>query len=203
MDSFDQYGENDQKRFTQKMIDSRYNIKERDITHANCVELNYSDTDDSDIEATYVSEITAAFTTANARMRLYDLLSWLHPSQICYCDTDTVMFMYNKTNTLHKYPYNDAVDVPKSVKVGLGLSEWDSECKPGEFITELVVGGAKSQSYKTNTGKTGIKQNGITMDAANSNIKTVETMRDMVLNNTSIKSEDRYIHVDGMLKAKM
>ena len=41
------------------------------------------------------------------------------------------------------------------------------------------------------------------MDAANSNIKTVETMRDMVLNNTSIKSEDRYIHVDGMLKAKM
>ena len=52
------------------MIDSRYNIKERDIIHANCVELNYSDTDDSDIEATYVSEITAAFTTANARMRL-------------------------------------------------------------------------------------------------------------------------------------
>ena len=30
------------------------------------------------------------------------------------------------------------------------------------------------------------------MDAANSKIITFETMRDMVLNNTSIKSEDRY-----------
>jgi hypothetical protein len=30
------------------------------------------------------------------------------------------------------------------------------------------------------------------MDAANSKIITFETMRDMVLNNTSIKSEERY-----------
>ena len=125
-------------------------------------------------------------------MRLYDLLAWLHLSQICYCDTDSVMFIYNKTNPLHKYPSNDAIDLPKSVKVGLGLSEWESECKPGEFITELVVGGAKSYSYKTNTGKTVIKQKDITMDVANSKIIAFETMRDMVLNDTSIKSEDRY-----------
>ena len=102
------------------------------------------------------------------------------------------MFVYTKTNTLHKYPCNDAIDLRKSVKFGLGLSEWESECKPGEFIIELVVGGAKSYSYKTNTGKTVIKQKGITMDVANSKIITFETMRDMVLNNTSIKSEDRY-----------
>ena len=47
------------------------------------MELNYSDTDDSAIEATSISEITVTFTTANARMRLYDLLGWLDPSQIC------------------------------------------------------------------------------------------------------------------------
>ena len=93
MDSFDYYGENDQRRFTQKILDSRYNVKEREIIWATFVELKYSDTDDSDIEATYISEITAAFTTANARMRLYDVCSWLHPSQILYCDTDSVMFI--------------------------------------------------------------------------------------------------------------
>jgi hypothetical protein len=83
MNSFEYYGENDQRRFTQNILDSRYNIKTWEIRNPNCVELKYSDTDDSDIEATYISEITAAFTTANARMRLYALLSWLHPSQIC------------------------------------------------------------------------------------------------------------------------
>ena len=163
MYSFEYYGENDQRRFTQKISDSRYDIKEWEIINPNCVELKYSDTDDSDIEATYISEITAAFTTANARMRLYDLLSWLHPSQILYCDTDSVMFIYNKTNPLHKYPSN-----------------------------EFVFGGAKSYSYKKNNGESVIKQKGITMDATNSKIITFETMRDMVLNNTSIKSEDRY-----------
>ena len=62
-------------------------------------------------------------------MRLYDLLSWLHPSQICYCDTDIVMFIYNKTNPLHKYPSNDVNDLPKSVKCGTGLSGRENEFK--------------------------------------------------------------------------
>jgi hypothetical protein len=192
MYSFEYYGENDQRRFTQKILDSRYKIKEWEIINPNCVELKYSDTDDSDIEATYISEIPAAFTTANSRMRLYALLSWLHPSQICYCDTDSVMFIYNKTNPLHNYPSNDAIDLPENVKFGKGLGEWEDEMAAGEFIIEFVFGGAKSYSYKTNTGKSVIKQKGITMDAANSKIITFETMRDMVLNNTSIKSEERY-----------
>ena len=62
----------------------------------------------------------------------------------------------------------------------------------GEFINEFVVGGAKSHCYKKNTGETVIKQKGITMDVANSEIITFETRRDMVLNNAIIKSEDRY-----------
>jgi hypothetical protein len=102
------------------------------------------------------------------------------------------MFIYNKTNPLHKYPSNDAIDLPEHVKFGKGLGEWEDEMAEGEFIIEFVFGGAKSYSYKTNAGKTVIKQKGITMDAANSKIITVETMRDMVLNNPSIKSEDRY-----------
>ena len=192
MDSFDYYGENDQRRFTENILDSRYDIKEWHIINPNCVELKYSDTDDSDIEATYISEITAASTTANARMGLYDLLAWLHPSQMLYCDTDSVMFIYNKNNPLHKCPSNDAIDLPKSVKFGKFLGAREDELKEGEFINEFVFGGAKSYSYTKNTSETVIKQKGISMDVASSKIITFETMRDTVLNNTSIKSEDRY-----------
>ena len=178
-----------------RLFDSRYKTKEWEIINPKCVELKYSETDDSDIEATCISAITAAFTTANARMNLYDMLSWLHPSQICYCDTDNVMFIYNKNKPLHKAPSNDATDLQKSVKFGKGLSEWESECQPGEFITELVVGRANSYSYKTNTGNTVIKQKGITMDAANYKLITFQTMRDLVLNNTIIQSEERYTFI--------
>ena len=82
----------------------------------------------------YISEITAVFTTSNARMRLYDLLSWLEPSQIWYCDTGSVMFIYNKTNPLHNLQSNDAIDLPKSVRFGKALYYWEHENEEGEFI---------------------------------------------------------------------
>ena len=83
-------------------------------------------------------------------MRLYDLLGWLDPSQICYCDTDSVMFIYTNNITSHNLPSNDAIDLSRNVKVGLGLSEWESEMEEGEFITELVAGGPNSYACKTN-----------------------------------------------------
>ena len=61
-----------------------------------------------------------------------------------------------------------------------------------EYITEIVIGGAKSYGYVTNKGKTVVKQKGITLDRANSNIFTFEKVKDMVLNNGVIQSEERY-----------
>ena len=125
-------------------------------------------------------------------MRVFDLLSWLHPNQICYSDTDSVMRIYNTTNPLRKHPSNNAVDLPTRVHFGKGLGEWENELEKGEFINECVVGGAKSYLYRTNTGKSVIKQKGIPMDSANSKLITFETMRYMVLTNTILKSEDGY-----------
>ena len=120
------------------------------------------------------------------------------------------MFIYNKNNPLHKSPSNDAIDLHENVKCVKGLSEWESEMEEGEVITELVVGSAKPYSYtnimkqKAKLGnvmvdkdgtaihKTVINQEGMIMDAANSKPITFETMRDMVINNTSITSEERY-----------
>jgi hypothetical protein len=159
-----------------KMNDNTFKNKSWHIVNKNCVELRYEKDMDVGLEPDYISEITAVFTTANARMRLYDMLDWLHPSQILYCDTDSVMFVYDETNPEHKAPVNSPSN-PKTVRFGNGLGEWEDELKGG-WITEVVIGGAKSYAYKTNTGKTVIKQKGITLDRANSSLVNFESIKE-------------------------
>ena len=162
------------------------------IINKNCVELRYSEDMDYHIEADYISEITAVCTTANARIRLISMLHWLDPSQVVYCDTDSVIFLYDENNPNHKYPSNDTEGKPDNISFGNALGEWENECKDGEWIDEVVVAVAKSYAYVTNKGKTVIKQKGITLDRLNSNIFTFENVKAMVLKNVELESEKRF-----------
>jgi hypothetical protein len=150
------------------------------IINNNCVELKYEEDKDMSLEADYISEVTAAFTTANARMRLYDMLDWLDPSQVLYCDTDSIFFIYDETNPKHKKPENNKSN-PKTIQFGKGLGEWENE-HPDQWITEIVIGGAKSYAYKLNDGGIDVKQKGITLDRNNSELLDFDVFRDMVLN---------------------
>ena len=100
-----------------------------------------------------MSETTAVFTTANARIRLYNFMDWLHPSQACYCDTDSVICLYNATNPWHKNPYVHNPP-PDYLQFGSGLAQWEDDFDGKDYIEELVVGGAKSYAYKTAYGST-------------------------------------------------
>ena len=142
------------------------------IIDENCVELRFSENEEHCIESEFISEITAVFTTANARCRLYSMLDRLHPSQIIYCDTDSVIFIYDPDNPLHKCPSNETPGRPNNVSFGDGLGQWENEFKKGELLTEVVISGAKSYSYKKEypnekTDKV-VKQKGITIDKNNS-----------------------------------
>ena len=148
-----------------------------------CVELRFNSDINYDVEPEFGSEITAAFTAANARTRLMSMLMWLDYGQLIYCDTDSVMFICDSKNPKHKTPNNLADDLPNNIRFGNALDEW---------IDELVIGGAKSYSYKTNKGNIVIKQKGITLDAASSNIFTFENVRDIVLKDIKLESEKRY-----------
>jgi hypothetical protein len=88
------------------MNDKSITNKKWHIVNNNCVELKYDEDEDVRQEAEYISEVTAVFTTANARMRLYDMLDWLDPSQVLYCDTDSVFFIDDETNPNHRKPEN-------------------------------------------------------------------------------------------------
>ena len=57
-----------------KLNDPTTKSKNWHIINKDCVELRYEALADYTTEADYVSEITAVFTTANARMRLYAML---------------------------------------------------------------------------------------------------------------------------------
>jgi hypothetical protein len=160
------------------------------IISPQCVELRYTDDVETIIENDYISEITAAFTTANARVRLYKMMDWLHPSQVCYCDTDSVIFLYDETNPEHKCPGKSSA--PEGLEFGSGLGQWEDEFHGKDYIVELIVGGAKSYSYITNSGKTVVKQKGITLDRANDKKINFKTIKDMVLNNKTLDSEKRF-----------
>ena len=182
----------DHPKLIAKLNDPTSKSKNWHIINKNCVELRYEALADYTIEADYISEITAVFTTANARMRLYAMLDWLDPSQVCYCDTDSVMFVYDKTNPLHKEPMNENTLLPKGLRFGKGLGEWEDEMDEGDWIEELVVGGAKSYTYRTHKGNIIVKQKGITLDRANETRVNFETMKNMVLNNETLQTIPRF-----------
>jgi len=154
--------------------------------------LRYNDDINYDIEPEYGSEITAAFTTANARIRLMSMLLWLDKSQIVYCDTDSVIFIYNKDNPKHKCPDNNAKDLPGNIRFGDALGEWENEFSNDEWIDEIICTGAKSYSYRTNKNKVVVKQKGITLDHTSSNIFTFEAVRDIVLKDIKLESAERF-----------
>jgi hypothetical protein len=54
--------------------------------------LRYTEDINYDVEPESASEITAALTTANARIRLMNMLLWLGQFQLDYCDTDGVFY---------------------------------------------------------------------------------------------------------------
>ena len=184
---------NDYNAMVQKACDPTTNLKSWTIVNEKCVEMKFEEESDYVVDAPHISEITAIFTTANARMRLYSMLDWLHHSQICYCDTDSVMFIYNKNNPLHKKPENDQEGMPSNIRFGNSLGEWEYEMKdPEEYIEELVIGGAKCYSYLTNKGKIEVKTKGVTLDITNAKLVNLESLRAMVLEDARITTADRY-----------
>ena len=156
------------------------------------MEHHYTEKKEDIIESTHISEITAIFTTANAQIRLYNFMDWLHPSQIIYCDTDSCYFLYDPDNPLHKYPSNDAEGLPSNVSFGSALSQWEDEFKGG-WGTEFIGAGAKSYAYIMKEGTIKMKQKGITMDVANRAKITYDKFKELVLNiTTKIESVERF-----------
>ena len=124
---------------------------------------------DAFIESSNATNVViAAFTTAQARLKLYDLLSKLG-DRVCYFDTDSVFFIDR---------HNDDDYIPP---LGNFLGDLTSELPPGRSIAKFACGGPKNYCYALdnydesgNMSKCVIK--GISMKFSNCEIVTFDKM---------------------------
>jgi hypothetical protein len=90
----------------------------------------------------------ASYTTAYARLRLYEALEAVGEN-VLYMDTDSVIFVDNGNCPL---------------KCGDFLGDLTDELSDGEWIVEFVCTGPKCYAYRTNKGKTEIKIKGFSLN---------------------------------------
>ena len=92
--------------------------------------------------------VIAAFTTAYARLQLYDELEMLQ-ERVLYYDTDSIIYLSQPGQP--------------EPRLGNYIGDLTDELG-GEHITVFASGGPKNYCYKTSGGKTEVKVRGITLD---------------------------------------
>jgi len=103
-------------------------------------------------EMPHVNVLIAAFTTANARGRLFDVLHNLG-ERVLYFDTDSVIYEYTEGDKSQYRP-----------DMGDHLGQWTNELKEDQYIQRFVSSGPKSYAFVTNDGERTTKLKGFTLN---------------------------------------
>jgi len=152
---FEKYAENDEILITDIVL---HDALARTIT--------FQKKQDFIIQPGYTNIAVAAYTTAHARMRLYEALEIIGKN-ILYCDTDSVIYIDDGTIPL---------------TTGKHLGDLTDELKEGDYIIEFVSTGPKSYAYKTNDGNICCKIKGVTLNYKNSQKVNFESVKELVRN---------------------
>ena len=122
--------------------------------------------------------VLAAFTTAQARLKLYTLLEGLQ-DRVLYFDTDSVVYLHSKDNSLWNPP------------LGPFLGELKDETK-GVPLTVFVSGGPKNYAYRLADGTEVCKVKGFTLNHRNSLILNFHTMKELITTPKEAEKEETY-----------
>jgi len=153
----------DPLRFYEILADERLTDKHVFYISDDMVQVNYR------YKKTFVKNnfntniYVAAYTTANARLRLYAELEKQGRNAV-YCDTDSIM-----------YKKNGGVELP----FGEMLGDWTDELNGGR-ITKWVASGPKSYHYVTDGGKVSTKTKGFTLHYKNAQKINGEAMERLI-----------------------
>ena len=134
------------------------------IVNDNMVEVQYKSAKEFGEPNNRTNVVIAAFTTAYARLKLYDLLDLLQERALYY-DTDSVIYVSEPGKP----------DPP----LGNYLGDLTDELN-GDHITMFVSGGPKNYAYCTAGGKLETKVRGITLNYATSQKINPGVMRSLV-----------------------
>ena len=137
------------KVFFDYLDSTKYEVSEAWMVNDDTVEVHYTNTEEFIEPDKKTNIVIAAFTTAYARLKLYDLLDLLQ-ERVLYYDTDSVIYVHEPGKP----------DPP----LGDYLGDLTDELDPGDYITTFISGGPKNYAYLTNNGKTETKIRGITLN---------------------------------------
>ena len=142
----------------------QYEVKDAQLVNDETVEIQYIAKEGFVKENDKVNIVIAAFTTAYARLKLYDLLDLLQ-ERVLYYDTDSVVYVHEPGKP----------DPP----LGDYLGDLTDELNGG-YITTFLSGGPKNYGYVTNTGEAILKIRGISLTYDATLTLNINTMRDLV-----------------------
>ena len=174
------------------------------LNYDDVIRMTYNFQDQYVVDFGSTNIFVAAFTTANARLRLYDMLDRLG-DRVVYYDTDSFVYIVGRWR--HGVPstigapeltedtgLRPASTVGASlaceqscmddldtvlVKKGCMLGDWGDELGKDVYINYWASTGLKSYGYRTTTGKKVSKMKGFTLnfkDSLKLNIKSMENI---------------------------
>ena len=164
------------KVFFDYLDSTKYKVSEAWMVNDDTVEVHYTNTEEFIEPDKKTNIVIAAFTTAYARLKLYDLLDLLQ-ERVLYYDTDSVIYVHEPCKP----------DPP----LGDYLGDLTDELDPGDYITTFISGGPKNYAYLTNNGKTETKIRGITLNYDATKKINVDVMRHLVDSHVNGHNEEK------------
>ena len=160
-------------RYYDLLSSDEFEVSNARIVNDNMVEVQYKSVSEFGEPNNKTNVIVAAFTTAYARLKLYDLLDLLQERALYY-DTDSVIYVSEPGKP----------DPP----LGNYLGDLTDELN-GDHITMFVSGGPKNYAYHTAGGKFETKVRGITLNHEAAKKVNPEVMRALVYLYTGCDTE--------------
>ena len=160
------------------------------IMNDEMIEVVYRHVQDEDPVQVNINIFVACFATCWARRKLYqEGLSQLHPEQVLYFDTDSIIFSQRPGDP--------------TLPTGDYLGEFTTELKPGDHIVEFTAAGPKNYGYRTKDGKVECKVRGFTLNARGQSQLNFDLLKANVIDEVTVPLEEpRVIPVHNPLKIK-
>ncbi|XP_041919959.1 uncharacterized protein LOC121684091 isoform X2 [Alosa sapidissima] len=155
------------KQFIDYVFSPKYDVSNLMFLNDDVALVQWKYKDDSSSRNTNENIFIAAFTTAYARLELYDVMDKLQERAL-YHDTDSVIFVSGPKDW-----------VPET---GDFLGQLTNELSQGDHIVEYVSGGPKLYGYRTVQNKICMKVKGITLNHTNQQSVSLKSLTDLVEN---------------------
>ena len=159
------------------LFNSHTNLTTLRICNESVLEAVYTEIEENIIPSNKTNIFIACFTTAWARLRLYEALDVLQ-QQVLYYDTDSVIYRWKPGQP--------------SIPIGDYLGEMTDELQ-GDVIEEFVSGGAKNYAYTTRRGKTECKVRGFSLNVRGKQELNFNTMKGNILAEIEHPQEERRV----------